>query len=339
MKKITELPRTGFKPVTTGLLVRCSARTCGGCTYLCEKHIFFFLSGQFGRTHYIILRPFKVIQKLCDSLSSHHGGECPLPPSLFTSFHFSLPPSLLPSPHPFPLFLPLHSPNSFPSLPPPSFLVSFPYSFSYPSSPPSSLPPLPLSTPILLSLPPLPLSLSPSLPSSSPSPSSPSSPSSSLLSLLLPPLPLPPSLSPLLFPHPPLPHFFLSFPSFLIPFSLPPHFLPPSSHLHSTLIHTVHTVHTCSDICTCTHINCHSCAPITAVDLPRPDKKVGAKKLIKAMEDLLRSIAGSAHLRRKQVFVDFLMPDDEFGSFTENDHSEVVSEVLSLPPCRLVLCF
>ena len=73
------------------------------------------------------------------------------------------------------------------------------------------------------------------------------------------------------------------------------------------------------------------------MDLPRPDKKVGAKKLIKAMEDLLRSIAGSAHLRRKQVFVDFLMPDDEFGSFTENDHSEVVSEVLSLPPCRLLL--
>ena len=75
-------------------------------------------------------------------------------------------------------------------------------------------------------------------------------------------------------------------------------------------------------------------APTTA-DLPRPDKKVAAKRQIKAMEDLLRSIAGTAHLRRNQVFVTFLMPDDEFGSFTENDHSEVVSEVLC--PSLLVL--
>ena len=61
-----------------------------------------------------------------------------------------------------------------------------------------------------------------------------------------------------------------------------------------------------------------------AIDLPRPDKKSGAKKQMKGMEDLLRSIAGNTHLRSNPAFVTFLMPDDQFGSFTENDHSEVV---------------
>ena len=41
------------------------------------------------------------------------------------------------------------------------------------------------------------------------------------------------------------------------------------------------------------------------------------------MEDLLRSIAGNAHLRSNPAFVNFLMPD-EFITFTESNHSEVV---------------
>ena len=58
--------------------------------------------------------------------------------------------------------------------------------------------------------------------------------------------------------------------------------------------------------------------------MPRPDKKSGAKKQMKGMEDLLRSIAGNTGLRKHCDFVKFLMPDDQFGRFTEGDHSEVV---------------
>jgi hypothetical protein len=67
-----------------------------------------------------------------------------------------------------------------------------------------------------------------------------------------------------------------------------------------------------------------------AIDLqiPRPDKKSGAKKQMKGMEDLLRSIAGNPHLRSNQAFITFLRPDDQFGSFTESDHSEVSFERL-----------
>jgi hypothetical protein len=62
-----------------------------------------------------------------------------------------------------------------------------------------------------------------------------------------------------------------------------------------------------------------------AIDLhvPRLDKKSGARKQMKGMEDLLRSIAGNSQLRNNPAFVNFLMPDDQFGSFTESDHSEV----------------
>ena len=60
------------------------------------------------------------------------------------------------------------------------------------------------------------------------------------------------------------------------------------------------------------------------MDLPRPDKKVAAKKQARVMVDLLRTIAGNAHLRKNKIFVNFLMPDDEFGEFTEADSSEVV---------------
>ena len=42
------------------------------------------------------------------------------------------------------------------------------------------------------------------------------------------------------------------------------------------------------------------------------------------MEEFLRCIAGNSELRSSQAFVSFLMPDDAFGSFTENE-SEVVS--------------
>ena len=69
-----------------------------------------------------------------------------------------------------------------------------------------------------------------------------------------------------------------------------------------------------------------SLSPAIDLQIPRPDKKSGAKKQMKGMEDLLRSIAGNPHLRSNQAFITFLRPDDQFGSFTENDHSEVVSE-------------
>ena len=46
---------------------------------------------------------------------------------------------------------------------------------------------------------------------------------------------------------------------------------------------------------------------------------------MKGMDDLLRSIAGNAQLRSNPAFITFLTPDDQFGSFTENDRSEVVS--------------
>ena len=69
-----------------------------------------------------------------------------------------------------------------------------------------------------------------------------------------------------------------------------------------------------------------SLSPAIDLQIPRPDKKSGAKKQMKGMEDLLRSIAGNPHLRSNQAFITFLRPDDQFGSFTENDHSEVVSQ-------------
>lgn len=70
--------------------------------------------------------------------------------------------------------------------------------------------------------------------------------------------------------------------------------------------------------------------------MPRPDKKSGAKKQqMKGMEDLLRSIAGNPQLRSSPAFVSFLRPDDQFGSFTENNQSEVVS--LNLPLCQLAV--
>ena len=58
--------------------------------------------------------------------------------------------------------------------------------------------------------------------------------------------------------------------------------------------------------------------------VPRLDKKSGAKKQMKAMEDLLRSIAGNTRLRSTAAFVSFLTPDDQFGRFSESGHSEVV---------------
>ena len=51
---------------------------------------------------------------------------------------------------------------------------------------------------------------------------------------------------------------------------------------------------------------------------------MAAKKQARVMVDLLRTIAGNTHLRKNKVFVNFLMPDDEFGDFTEADSSEVV---------------
>ena len=56
---------------------------------------------------------------------------------------------------------------------------------------------------------------------------------------------------------------------------------------------------------------------------------------MKGMEDLLRSIAGNAHLRSNPAFVTFLRPDDQFGSFTENGQSEVVSTVCVCEYCTI----
>ena len=70
--------------------------------------------------------------------------------------------------------------------------------------------------------------------------------------------------------------------------------------------------------------------PAIDLHMPRPDKKSGAKKQMKSMEDLLRSIAGNTHLRSNHTFVNFLTPDDQFGRFTESDHSEVVGIVVAI---------
>ena len=47
------------------------------------------------------------------------------------------------------------------------------------------------------------------------------------------------------------------------------------------------------------------------------------------MEDFFRYVSGNSELRGCKAFVMFLMPDDEFGSFTDNG-SEVVSCMITI---------
>lgn len=57
-----------------------------------------------------------------------------------------------------------------------------------------------------------------------------------------------------------------------------------------------------------------------------PDKKAVVRKQRQQMKDFLRFVAGDQQLRNCQLFVDFLMPDDqEFGGSVTDGGSEVVS--------------
>ena len=63
------------------------------------------------------------------------------------------------------------------------------------------------------------------------------------------------------------------------------------------------------------------------IQLPeRPDKKVAVKKQRQQIEDFLRFVACDQQQRGSQLFIDFLMPDDqEFGGTLTDGGSEVVS--------------
>jgi len=87
---------------------------------------------------------------------------------------------------------------------------------------------------------------------------------------------------------------------------------------HYTILRPFKQLQQLYDSLAASHIS-HAC------QLPeRPDKK---KKQKQQMEELLRLIAGNPDLRTFPPFVSFLMPDDSFGSFSEND-SEVSFELL-----------
>jgi hypothetical protein len=77
----------------------------------------------------------------------------------------------------------------------------------------------------------------------------------------------------------------------------------------------------------CSRLRLYVYAIATGSQFPdRPDKKAAVKKQRQQIEDFIRFIAYHQQLRNSQVFVDFLMPDEqEFGA-SLTDGSEVVSQ-------------